>query len=302
VKLKLALAVLLAFPLTALAAAPVVQHPYRSVRYQYEQIDQPVPQKIYAAFIDLTDPNVKVRVSRGGKDPDGPGKWETTLMQPTKVADREGFDVVVNGDFFSHLNGKDAEGAAALKEFGGGTPAAVSGPAVTDGDYWGHADNRRAAFMIDGRGKPVIKRLKDPPSDASEVVAGSDLLVVDGRNVAPPPEKSSFAKGPHPRTAVGIRDGGETLVLVVIDGRKKGQAVGMSLKDTADVMLHFGCTSAMNLDGGGSSVLAIRNPKTGKMEIKNHPSDGRERSVANVLGVSVVSKPKAQTTKQGAKE
>ena len=288
---------LLAPALVASAAIPTSQpgQPYKSVRYQYEHLDQPVPQKIYAAFIDLTDPKVQVRVSRGGDDPDGAGKWETTLMQPTKVADREGFDVVINGDFFTHLNGKDAEGAAALKQFGGGTPAMVEGPAVTDGKLWGPADKPQAVFMIDGRGKPVVRELKDPPADAKQVIAGRHVLVKDGQNVAPPPEQSPFAKGPHPRTAVGIRDDGKTLVLVVIDGRQKGQAVGMSLKDEADVMLKFGCTDAINLDGGGSSVLAIRDPQTGKMQIMNHPSDGRERAVGNVLGVSVTGRKPAAT-------
>lgn len=58
--------------------------------------------------------------------------------------------------------------------------------------------------------------------------------------------------------------------------------------------LRYGCTDAVN-HGGGSSMLGIREPKSGKMEIKNSPSDGRERSVANVLGVSVAPKGKSQT-------
>ena len=115
-------------------------------------------------------------------------------------------------------------------------------------------------------------------------------IVQNNMNVAPPGDKPGFARGPHPRTAVGIRDGGKTLVLVVIDGRKKGVAVGMSLKETAEIMMKYGCTDAVNLDGGGSSMLAIRDPKSGQMEVKNHPSDGKERSVANVLGVSVAPK------------
>jgi exopolysaccharide biosynthesis protein len=52
-------------------------------------------------------------------------------------------------------------------------------------------------------------------------------------------------------------------------------------------MIKYGADRAINLDGGGSSVLAIRDPKTRKMQIVNHPSDGRERSVANVVGVKV---------------
>ena len=85
--------------LSSIARAEIPQHPYPSVVYTFEKRETPEPQKIFVARIDLTDPNVNVRVSRGGPDPDGDGKWETTLMRPTKVADREGFDVVINGDF-----------------------------------------------------------------------------------------------------------------------------------------------------------------------------------------------------------
>jgi hypothetical protein len=305
VKLKLLILSLLVLPVLARAEAPV-ERPYKSVVYKHEKLTthstdkegKPVewPQEIFAAFVDLTDPNVHVRVSRGGADPDGPGEWQTSLMPPTKVAEREGFDIVVNGDFFSAFKTVDAEGEAALKQFTGGRPAKVTGPAVTDGEKWGPAEKARAAFMIDAKGKPSIMAVKDPPSDAQQVIAGSDVIVQNGKNVAPPSDKPGFARGPHPRTAVGIRDEGKTLVLVVIDGRKKGVAVGMSLKETAEVMLKYGCTDAVNLDGGGSSMLGIRDPKTGKVEVKNHPSDGRERSVANVLGVSVTPKNKRQTS------
>jgi exopolysaccharide biosynthesis protein len=283
--------VVLFAPLVARAEFPNA-HPYPAVVYTYEQQKTPKPQKIHVARIDLTNPDVKVRVSRGGVDPDGPdGKWQTTLMRPTAVAEREGFDVVVNGDFFSWLNGKDAEGAAALAQFKGGTPAMDSGPAVTDGKLWGPTTRPRAAFLIDEKKHPAVARVMDPPKDAQEVVGGSDIIVKRGKNVAPPGDKPGFARGPHPRTAVGIADGGSTLVLVVVDGRRKGEAVGMSLQEVGDVMLKYGCTDAVNLDGGGSSVLAIRDPRSRKMQICNTPSDGRERSVANVLGVTVTKQP-----------
>ena len=129
--------------------------------------------------------------------------------------------------------------------------------------------------------------IKDPPASAYEIIAGSDVIVKDGKNVAPPPTKPGFARGPHPRTAVGIGNSGKLLILVVIDGRKKGEAIGMSLADEADVLLKYGAQQAINLDGGGSSMLGIRDPQTGKMQIMNTPSDGAERSVGNVLGVSV---------------
>jgi exopolysaccharide biosynthesis protein len=51
-------------------------------------------------------------------------------------------------------------------------------------------------------------------------------------------------------------------------------------------MLRLGCHAALNLDGGGSSLLAVRNSAGGNYEILNQPTDGRERPVANVLGIS----------------
>ena len=302
-KTKLLILALLLVPVVARAEAPsqaATDRPYKSVLYRHEKTTTTVtdekgvttlrPQEIFAAFIDLTDPNVQVRVERGGDDPDGPGEWQTTLMQPTRIADREGFDVIVNGDFYAVHREKGADGKEKAVQYPTGIAAKVSGPAVSDGEKWGPAEKPRAALMIDGRGRPVIAEVKDPPTDARQVVAGSDVIVRNGQNVAPDGKPFSFPRGPHPRTAVGIRDDGKTLVLVVIDGRKKGVAIGMSLRETADIMLKYGCKDAVNLDGGGSSMLAIRNPRTGKMEIKNNPSDGRERSVANVLGVTVTRK------------
>src|SRR5436190_577455 len=84
--------------------------PYPNVRYEYEETNDP-PQQVHIVNIDLSDQNVHIRVAPAGEDPDGPeGKWETVLAPPTKVAGREGFDVVVNGDFFN-VGKKDAEGA-----------------------------------------------------------------------------------------------------------------------------------------------------------------------------------------------
>jgi len=292
VKFKLFVLSLLVLPLVARAEFPSPR-PYEAVAYKHEEIKQPVPQKIYVAAIDLTNPNVQVRVERGGDDPDGPaGKWQTTLMRPTAIAEREGFDVVINGDFFAVGRiESDAKSPATTKpSYTSGVAATVSGPAVTDGDLWGPSAKPRAALMIRADRRVAIAEVKDPPSDADQVVAGSHVIVQNGKNVAPPGDEPGFARGPHPRTAVGIADGGKTLVLVVIDGRKPGQAVGVSLKETAEVMLKYGCTDAVNLDGGGSSMLGIRNPETGKMQIMNTPSDGRERSVANVLGASVTPK------------
>jgi exopolysaccharide biosynthesis protein len=257
------------------------KRPYPAVVYQ--QIDQAnPPRKIFVANIDLTSPDVKIRVSRGGEDPDGPGEWETVLLPPSKIANRENFDVVINGDFFGAKDTKDAEGKAS--GFVEGIWAKVNGPAVTDGELWGPAKNARPSLIVREGNKVSIQALQDPPKDALQVVAGSDIILRAGENVAVTTGK--FAETQHPRTAVGIADDGKRLVMVVVDGRRKDR-VGMKLTELADLMKSLGCKDAMNLDGGGSSEMAIRNPETGQLEVKNSPSDYRERAVGNVLGVTI---------------
>jgi hypothetical protein len=284
--------------LPASALAEMAAQPYPAVRYQRVTFQNPSPQQVHVATIDLTRPGVSVRVSRGGADPDGEGPWQTTLMRPTKVAEREGFDVVVNGDFFSHLSGKDAEGEAALKEFKGSTPARVSGPAATDGVVWSRGAKSSAIVWFDAANRPSLTTGAEPPSNARNAIHGHDVLVRGGKNVAPVAEKPGFVKGPHPRTAVGYTKDKKKLFLVVVDGRNKGTATGMSLSEVAEVFVQLGADEAVNLDGGGSSVMAIRDPKTGKMVIVNSPSDkdkagvSHERAVGNVLGVTVTKRAK----------
>ncbi len=51
----------------------------------------------------------------------------------------------------------------------------------------------------------------------------------------------------------------------------------MTLPELADVMIDFGVAQGLNLDGGGSTTFVLWD------QIKNHPSDGSERTVANAL-------------------
>lgn len=76
-----------------------------------------------------------------------------------------------------------------------------------------------------------------------------------------------------PRTAVGIREDG-TMVFIVVDGRQKGLSDGMTIKELAQKLLELGVKDAANLDGGASSEMIIEG------RIVNSPSAGRERMVA----------------------
>jgi hypothetical protein len=256
--------------------------PYPEVRYEQRTSTTP-PQQIYVARIDLSDADVDIRVSAGGPDPDGAEEYQTTLQTPTTIAERERFEVAINGDFFVARKTVDVEGTQL--GYVSGKWAKVLGPAVTDGHLWAPAAGPRAALIVDAQKRPRLAMLKDVPADALQVIAGSHIIVRDGKTIVD--ATGSFARTRHPRTAVGIADNGKTLVMVVVDGRRAGEAVGMSLTELADLMKQLGCRDAINLDGGGSTELVIRNPASGQLQVINRPSDGRERAVANVLGVSI---------------
>ncbi len=279
-----ATALLLALTLCSVAVAAraaeaecSTNHPFPGV-VCYTETRQNPPMRLFIAEVDLTNPEVRVRVSPGGADPDGPGRWQTTLMKPTQVAAREGFDLVVNGDFFDAHGIKDAEGTNST--YRAEVWGAANGPAVTDGKVWSTSTNTWPCLVVHNNRKVSIEMLDRPSPDDWEVVAGNTMLVENG---APVPHQS---RKRHPRTAVGLDATGTRLVLLVVDGRRPGVSVGMSYQELATEMLRLGCRQALNLDGGGSSVMAVRNTATGSFRILNDPSDGHERAVASVLGIS----------------
>jgi exopolysaccharide biosynthesis protein len=82
--------------------------------------------------------------------------------------------------------------------------------------------------------------------------------------------------GLGPRTALGIDRQGR-YIIAVVDGRQKFHSTGLTLTEMAYTMQKLGAVNALNLDGGGSTVLAVRS------RVVNKPSDGSERSVSNAL-------------------
>ena len=77
----------------------------------------------------------------------------------------------------------------------------------------------------------------------------------------------------HPRTAIGFKDGGRTLLLVTADGRQD-PVLGVSLRRLARFMADLGAETALNLDGGGSTTMVARPLGEDKVTVRNSPSDG----------------------------
>lgn len=87
------------------------------------------------------------------------------------------------------------------------------------------------------------KRIRD-------AVTFGPFLVVNGE---PTIKSGNGGWGIQPRTAIGQRQDGAVLMLV-IDGRQIG-SIGATLKEVQDIMLEYGAYNAANLDGGSSTTM-----------------------------------------------
>jgi hypothetical protein len=86
------------------------------------------------------------------------------------------------------------------------------------------------------------------------------------------------------RTVVGLRSGGQQLLILALDGAA-AYRTGMTVAEEADAMRTLGASDAFNLDGGGSTELVTRDADATAVTVRNHPSGGAERPVPNGIGV-----------------
>ena len=131
-------------------------------------------------------------------------------------------------------------------------------------------------------GDPLLLTLSITPGweNVREAVGGREFVVRDGATYIFP--HSAIADEIHPRTAVGITAAGD-LVMATVDGRQSGYSAGVDLEELAELMLSRGVVQALNMDGGGSTTMAVRLPGNPEVSLVNRPSEGQELAVANSL-------------------
>ena len=138
----------------------------------------------------------------------------------------------------------------------GGTP---TGMVLTNGEIiYGDAGTRYNVIGLDNDGVLLVgtmtgyealeKGMKYGVSFTTHDGIASSLIIngeVQTQNLGP---------GVNPRTAIGQREDG-SLLLLVLDGRSS-KTLGATLENVVDIMLQYGAVNVGNLDGGSSSVMA----------------------------------------------
>jgi hypothetical protein len=161
------------------------------------------------------------------------------------------------------------------------------------GDGYVLAGTGAAARMLRAAAEPGAAVALDPaigPGLGADIVGGGPRLLARGRvrlrslaegfdPISAPWFHDSFVAARQPRTLAGVRADGR-LLLVTIDGRRPGWSAGVTLGEAARVMRSLGARAALNLDGGGSTAMAVRG------RVVSRPSDpSGERPVSDALVV-----------------
>jgi exopolysaccharide biosynthesis protein len=202
--------------------------------------------------------------------------FDTTLRQPGRV------EVVVTGIKGPLSPGAEYGGTVARVTEGGGTPLAPDTVVLSGGGTDAEFLRRAAAVGAKVSFRLDVSTVSGRSFDAGEIreaVAGGPRLLTDGRVTIALTEEgfdAAFSTTRHPRTAVGVTDDGKIL-LVTVDGRQKALSRGVSLPELAALLLRLGAREAVNLDGGGSTAMVVRD------SVVDSPSEGKERPVADAL-------------------
>jgi hypothetical protein len=245
-----------------------------SLLYWSEARESPRLLKIFCLKVNLQDPELQV-ITISGEDPDGEGPAESRLTLPLDLFTKFGAIAAINTNAFSGIPNDKSIGIGYYE----GRPVDIHGMVVSEGRTVSPIEEGRTAFWLSGGNRPHIGNpgeldtVKTAVSDWISTLIINDSIVPD-----------STVRTNHPRTAVGFDNSGRWLLMMVVDGRQPGYSEGISLFELASLFREHGCTWALNLDGGGSSIMLAMKPGQEVCTL-NRPSDKKHRPVPVMLGV-----------------
>ena len=145
------------------------------------------------------------------------------------------------------------------------------------------SSSREALAMYEDGSFEIIKESKvklDSLNNPRHVWTFGPGLIKDGKiAVTVNQEITSGHRVNNPRTAIGIIDKNH-YIFMVSDGRTS-KSEGLSLYEMAEYLLELGCTTAYNLDGGGSSTMIFNGKLINKPTHTGYKIE--ERKVSDIV-------------------
>jgi hypothetical protein len=192
------------------------------------------------------------------------------------LAQGEDVRVAVNGQFFEPYSPRRYPGP-----YDG---VRLLGEAIHNGKGYSESMEGYPPICFMENGSIQIVDFECPPGTL-QAIAGNMFLVKDGQI----PEGLDDSDT-HPRTVIGLRNGGTEFVIVAAGGRLPG-IPGPTPYQMARFLENEGVVNAINLDGGGSSTLV--GMVDGRFVVLNYPVDAtdwpffyQQRNVGNALMIT----------------
>ena len=263
-------------------AAVTKTTPFIGVTHYDVTITSPQTARYHLIAIDTTAPGIGFETTgSNGADP-GETTGETTL----NYVQRTGAKIGINGSFFTDAGSNGSTVYRGLVQI-----ATSAGQQVSP--WSGSTDGREAALNISASNIPSIiyPTANNTLANSFATTAGITPYTSLGGNYSI--LKNGVATGEtdgnapiNAHTVVGVS--GRTLFLFTVD---KGQAnsVGLTGPQIGTILLTYGVTDAVNLDGGGSTTLVMPVAPGpfggGGLSVINAPSDGVPRLTGNNFAV-----------------
>ncbi|MGE4548331.1 MAG: phosphodiester glycosidase family protein [Intestinibacillus sp.] len=243
--------------------AAVTDHSYEdeNIKINIETLERD-SSTVYVADIQLADASyLKTALAN---DTYGRNIKQTT----SEIAERHQAIFAVNGDYYGFRdNGYVVRNGTVYRD------AARSG-----------SGNEDLVIDVDGNFSIIEESqtsLSSLDADSiAQVLSFGPALIENGEIVVDSQSEVSRSKSSNPRTAIG-QISPLHYVILVSDGRTS-ESQGLSLLELAQIFIEKGCTTAYNLDGGGSSTMYFNGT------VVNNPTDGRssgEREVSDIVYV-----------------
>jgi exopolysaccharide biosynthesis protein len=275
-----------------LRGAEVVDRPFAGIISITRTENAPRNVTMHIVEVDLTAAGIGFKLTPTG------GRLETIRQTTLDFLKQEHAQVAINGHFFLPFPSASSDAVViGLAASNGRVYSAFETPAQS------YAIVANApAINIDASNHAAIVHRDSRFADGKHVqenvtlwnaVAGSAQIVTDGVKTIPTYDGLLTPGGPghysntnswyeaiQARSAIGLSQSGTILFLFTVDR-------GMRVGEVADVLIRdYGVYNALNLDGGGSTTMAMENPVTHVGAIVNVSSDNPNgRAVGSNLAV-----------------
>lgn len=289
--------VLLLAWLAATQAETITTTPWPGVTHIARTEEQPRKVSIHIVRIDLTTSGLSFKLTppRGSR--------ETVRQTTLEFLKQEKAQIALNGHFFTPYPSQEMESflvgfaASGGKVFSDFEQPVQSYAIVTNAPAINIDDENNASMVTSSNVESV--RLGTAISGSAQIITTGLVTVPfykdddhpDGLLTPGGPAGYSNAKSwyevPNARTVIGLSEDSRTLFLFTVD--RAGPSQGMKLSEVAELLVkEYAVHNALNLDGGGSTTLAMEDPESHEAKIINVSSDNPNgRAVASNLAIFV---------------